>query len=104
MELGMKKFTLIFAGVLWLSANAWAAEHEVVHVSINGLSCPFCAYSVDKSISKLAGVDSVKVNLAENSVDVAMLAEHTADIDAIKRAIVNAGFTPVEASKSVAND
>ena len=100
----MKKVTLILISILWLSTNAWAAEHEVVHVSINGLSCPFCAYSVDKSISKLAGVDSVNVDLAENSVDVVMLAEHTADLAAIKEAIVNAGFTPVEASKSVAND
>lgn len=100
----MKKVTLILTALLWLAASAWAAEHEVVHVSINGLSCPFCAYSVDKSISKLTGVDSVNVNLAENSVDVVMLAEHTADLEAIKQAIVNAGFTPVEASKSVADD
>lgn len=100
----MRKITLIFAALLWLSVNVWAAEHEVVHVSINGLSCPFCAYSVDKSVSKLAGVDSVNVNLAENSVDIVMLAEHTADLEAIKQAIVNAGFTPVEASKSIAND
>lgn len=98
----MKKIAIVLISVIWLSTTAWAAEHEVVNISVTGLACPFCAYSVEKSLSKLPGVDSVAVDLAANRVQIVMHAEHTADLEQIKQAIVNAGFTPGDASRSVA--
>lgn len=98
----MKRIVLVLISVFWLSSAAWPADHEVVDVSVTGLACPFCAYSVEKSLGKLAGVDSVTVDLAANQVRVVMQAEHFADLNQIKQAIVNAGFTPGEASRSTA--
>ncbi len=100
----MKRIALVLIAVLWLSMAAWPAEQEVVDVSVTGLACPFCAYSVEKSLSKLSGVASVTVDLAANQVRVVMQAEHTADLKLIKKAIVNAGFTPGEASRSMAEE
>lgn len=100
----MKKITLVLISVLWLPLVAWSADHEIVDVGVTGLACPFCAYSVEKSIGKLAGVDSVTVNLAANEVRVVMQAEHAADLEQIKLAIVNAGFTPGEASSTTAEE
>ena len=100
----MKRIVLVLIAGLWLSMAAWPAEQEVVDVSVTGLACPFCAFSVEKSLSKLAGVDSVTVDLAANQVRVVMKAEHTADLKQIKKAIVNAGFTPGEASRSTAQE
>ena len=90
--------------MFWLSLAAWPADQEVVDVSVSGLACPFCAYSVEKSLGKLPGVDSVSVDLAASQVRVVMQAEHTADLKQIKQAIVNAGFTPGEASRSTAQE
>jgi copper chaperone CopZ len=59
---------------------------------------------VEKSLSKLSGVDSVTVNLAAHQVRVVMQSEQTADLQQIKQAIVNAGFTPVEVSRSTAQE
>ncbi len=100
----MKRIALVLIAVLWLSMAAWPAEQEVVDVSVTGLACPFCAYSVEKSLSRLSGVASVTVDLAANQVRVVMQAEHTADLKQIKIAIVNAGFTPGEASRSMAEE
>ncbi len=100
----MKRIALVLIGVFWLSLAAWPADQEVVDVSVAGLACPFCAYSVEKSLGKLPGVDSVSVDLAANQVRVVMQAEHTADLKQIKKAIVNAGFTPGEASRSTAQE
>ncbi len=98
----MTKSRIALLCMIWLSITAWAAEHEVVQVRVFGLACPFCAYGVEKSIGKLEGVDSVKVDLAESRVDVVMLTEHKANLEEIKQAIVNAGFTPGDASTSMA--
>jgi len=100
----MKRIVLVLIGVFWLSVAAWPADQEVVDVSLTGLACPFCAFSVEKSISKLPGVDSVTVDLAATQVRVVMKAEHTADLKQINKAIVNAGFTPGEASRSTAQE
>ena len=100
----MKRIVLVLIAVFWLSITAWAADQEVVDVTVSGLACPFCAFSVEKSLSKLSGVDSVTVNLAANEVRVVMQAERTADLQQIKQAIVNAGFTPGEVSRSMAQE
>jgi len=100
----MNRIVLVLIGVSWLSIAAWPADHEVVDVSVTGLACPFCAYSVEKSLSKLSGVDSVTVDLAAHQVRVVMQAERTANLQQIKQAIVNAGFTPGEASTSTAQE
>ena len=100
----MKRIVLVLIAVFFLSIAAWPADQEVVDVSLTGLACPFCAYSVEKSLSKLSGVDSVTVDLAANHVRVVMQAEHSADLQQIKQAIVNAGFTPGEARTSTAQE
>ncbi len=100
----MKRIVLFLIAVFWLSIVAWPADQEVVDVSVTGLACPFCAYSVEKSLGKLPGVDSVTVNLAAHQVRVVMQADHPANLQQIKQAIVNAGFTPGEASTSTAQE
>ncbi len=100
----MKRVVLFLIAMFWLSIAAWSADHEVVDVSVSGLACPFCAYSVEKSLSKLSGVDSVTVDLAAHQVRVVMQAERTANLQQIKKAIVNAGFTPGEARTSTAQE
>jgi copper chaperone CopZ len=100
----MRRIVLVLIGVFWLSMAAWAADQEVVDVSVTGLACPFCAYSVEKSLGKLSGVDKVTVDLAASRVRVVMKAEHSADLQQIKAAIVNAGFTPGEALRSTAQE
>jgi copper chaperone CopZ len=100
----MKRIALILISVLWLPLIAWAEDQEIVNVDVTGLACPFCAYSVEKSLSKLSGVESVTVNLAANQVRIIMQAEQIADIKQIKLAIINAGFTPGEASTTTAEE
>ncbi len=100
----MNRIVFVLIAVFWLSMAAWPADQEVVDVSVTGLACPFCAFSVEKSLSKLSGVDSVTVNLAASQVRVVMKPEHIADLKLIEKAIVNAGFTPGEASRSTAEE
>jgi copper chaperone CopZ len=90
----------IVLSLICLSTIASAGEHQVVEIEVTGLACPFCAYSVEKSIMKLQGVDRVQVDLAKGQVCIEMQAEQTADLDQVRKAIVNAGFTPGEVTTS----
>ena len=97
----MYKVGLVLISLLWLPVAAWAAEQEVVEISITGLACPFCAYGLEKNLKKLPEVSTVTVNLADSMARVAMNADREADLEAIKKAIVKAGFTPGDAITSV---
>lgn len=100
----MKKIAIVFVALLWLPAAVWAADQEVVEIGVSGLACPFCAYGLEKNLSKLPDVESAEVDLAANSARVVIKADHTADLEQIKQAIVKAGFTPGEATTSVAQE
>jgi len=43
---------------------------EKITLKVNGMSCGHCVNSIEGSVGKLDGVNSVKVNLAEGTVDV----------------------------------
>ncbi len=90
----MKKASLTLICLLWLPAPVWTADQEVVEICVSGLACPFCVYSLEKSLEKLPDVSTVQVNLAESTARVEMVGGSESDIDAIKEAIIKAGFTP----------
>ncbi|HNP63583.1 MAG TPA: heavy metal-associated domain-containing protein [Woeseiaceae bacterium] len=100
----MKKIAIVFVALLWLPVAVWAADQEVVEIGVSGLACPFCAYGLEKNLSKLPDVESAEVDLAANSARVVIKADHTADLEQIKQAIVKAGFTPGDANTSVAQE
>lgn len=100
----MKRAILVLVGLLWLPLGAYSADHEVVEIAVSGLACPFCAYGLEKNLTKLAEVETATVDLAANSARVTVKSGHKADLDAIREAIVRAGFTPGEADVSVTED
>lgn len=96
----MRKIILLVLSLVFVSMGALATEHQVIEIEVTGLACPFCAYSVEKSIKKLPGVDCVQVDLAKGEVQIEMRADHTVDLEQVRQAIVNAGFTPGDATMS----
>ncbi|OCA87157.1 copper chaperone CopZ [Pseudobacillus wudalianchiensis] len=43
---------------------------EQVTLYVQGMSCDHCVHAVESNVGKLNGVESVKVHLEENTVDV----------------------------------
>ncbi|MCZ6657669.1 MAG: heavy-metal-associated domain-containing protein [Gammaproteobacteria bacterium] len=84
--------------IAWLSmlggGVAWADDtHYQLHV--DGLVCPFCAYSIEKNVGKLDGVIDVQANLKEGLVSVLVADGKTLDEEVVRQTITNAGFTLV---------
>lgn len=62
-----------------------------VTLNVEGMSCGHCVKSVEGSVGALAGVNEVKVNLAEGLVDVAF-DEAQVSLDQIKETIDDQGY------------
>jgi len=61
--------------------------------SVPGISCGHCKMSIEGSVSKVAGVDKVEVDIDAKSVQV----EGSASDEAIRAAIDDAGYDVVDA-------
>ncbi len=65
---------------------------------VDGLTCPFCAYGLEKKLKKLSGVKAIEIRVDKGE---AMLTLEKGAVLAkkdIRRAIQDAGFTPREIS------
>ncbi len=84
---------------LMLMWPLWAhAGPQVVEVEISGLTCPFCAWGVEHNVEKIAGVESCDVSVEEGKARIALTPGAEVDLEAIKRAILDAGFSPGQAT------
>ncbi len=78
---------------LVLPAQAVAGEPAVYSLQADGLACPFCAYGIEKQLSRIDGVDSVETDVQSGTVVIRMKPGWTlAEADA-RRAVEAAGFT-----------
>ncbi len=73
---------------------AFAQEGGATYdLGINGLSCPFCSYGIEKEISKIEGIEKITVDIAKAVVRVRMKGGKTLTKVVAKKAATDAGFT-----------
>jgi len=70
-------------------------EHEHVVFGVEGMRCAACARSIEKAVSALPDVDTVRVNNATARVSVAWRGHGDTGLAQILGAVSRAGFTPV---------
>jgi len=73
-------------------AAAGDADGGRYRLRVNGLSCPFCAYGIEKKVGGLNGVRSVEVRLDEGAVIVGTRAGTALTEERARRAVEAAGF------------
>ena len=101
--------SLILVTQLFVPLNAQNAkkdktQKEIIHLRVDGLSCPFCAYGLEKKLESIEGVNKVDIRLNEGTVK--MYTAPKADIDSVllKEKIDEAGFTLKKFEKISNND
>lgn len=92
----MKKFLIsLFLALAVLAYPLTAlAEAAAVTVRVDGLSCPFCAYGLEKKIMKMEGVEGIEIDLEGGKVEIRFLDEDYVHTEEIEKAVRDAGFTP----------
>ncbi len=85
--------SLAFGVSLFILAGAALAAPPAYKLRVDGLACPFCAYGIEKQLSKLEGVARIDVDIAKGAVTVKLNEGATLDEAAAKAAVKRAGFT-----------
>ncbi len=83
----------LFASLVVMSGINAALAGSVHKLKVDGLACPYCSYGIEKQLSGLAGVKSVRVSVGTGTVTVIMKDGATLSRAAAARAVANAGFT-----------
>ena len=80
----------LFLGV----ATAGAQEAKPVYkVFVDGLSCPFCTYGIEKKFSQVQGVEKIDIDLKSGTTIITMATGKTLDETTAKETVKAAGFT-----------
>lgn len=90
-----KTFTqhMAIALSLILVATGALAAPVSYQLRVNGLSCPFCTYGIEKKLGALEGVQSIKTNIKDGVVIITMKDGFTINEAMAKKAVKEAGFS-----------
>ena len=86
----------IVAVLLFSSASVFGAEETVLEIDINGMTCPFCVYSLEKELGKLNVVGEVLISLKSSKARVILKEGAHIESHTLQEVVLRAGFTPGE--------
>lgn len=78
---------------LVLVATGALAAPPIYQLHVDGLSCPFCAYGLEKKLNAVPGVQVLETRIKDGTVIVTMKDGVTLDEAAAKKAVKEAGFS-----------
>ncbi len=88
----IRRRPMLALSLLLISAAAVAGP-KAYQVSVSGLSCPFCAYGIEKKLHQIKGVERLTTDVRSGTITVVMAEGATLDEATAKRAVQAAGFT-----------
>lgn len=93
---GMLVFWIAPATAAEVGANASAAELGMltVTVQVDGLSCPFCAYGLEKKLKKVENVGDLSIQIDKERAVLTPEAGTSLDLEEVEAAVRDGGFTP----------
>ncbi len=86
------QWVVAFLALLLVIPVTSQAEILEAELRVNGMSCPFCAFGIEKKLRRVDGVQEVDVLLDEGRVRLTFRADNAATVDALEDAVGKAGF------------
>jgi len=78
------------------TVNAQTTEKTYIKIEVDGLSCPFCAYGLEKKLKKIAGSKDVFIQLEEGEATMSVPKDQKPTEEELRKIVKDAGFTPKE--------
>jgi len=100
----MKPVIKMILIIFLLGISTTLAQSSEVKVRVDGLSCPFCAYGLEKKLNDLDGVESIIIDFEEGLVVLQVTDSENISEEEIRTKIEKAGFTPREIVYSRKNE
>ncbi len=68
------------------------AEIRTAELRVNGLTCPFCAFGIEKKLRKVDGVHEIEILLDEGQIRLVFLEDNAATVRDLEGAVGASGF------------
>lgn len=94
-----KNIALVTFFVVFVSPLVHAKQRIVVRV--DGLSCAYCAYGLEKKLKELEGVEKVEINIKEGTASLVVQEGKTINDETINETVKDSGFTPREIKREI---
>lgn len=80
--------------IVFLASSQAQAQIYSLSVVVEGMSCPFCVYGVEKKLKKVEGVKSVIVSMKDGVATLIAREGQSININQVPAAVRDSGFTP----------
>lgn len=70
------------------------AQITDVEMQVDGMTCPFCVYGIEKKLEALEEVEDAGANLKTGTVDINLKENEPIDLARLEEAVLESGFTP----------
>ena len=97
---GVMKVMVLMAVVSLIAGFAMAQTQYVI--GVDGMSCPFCAFGLEKKLKKVENVESVTIDLNKGEAVVIAKTGTTIKEESLRKTVHDAGFT-VSSLKEIEN-
>ena len=77
-----------------------ASEKTYIKIVVDGLSCPFCAYGLEKKLKKVSGSEDIFIALTVGEATMSVPKDQKPTEEELRKIVKDAGFTPREISFS----
>jgi copper chaperone CopZ len=84
----------IVAVLFFLSASVFGADETVLEIDINGMTCPFCVYNLERELGQLSEVKQVLISLRSSKALLTLKEGAHINSDSLREVVLEAGFTP----------
>ncbi|MBI3004460.1 MAG: copper ion binding protein [Ignavibacteriales bacterium] len=97
MRQGLKSITGVLTGLFMITAATLASSSnpagERITLRVDGLSCPFCAYGLEKNVKSLDGVSNLDIKVNDGIATFDVKSGVMITDDQLKKVVKDAGFT-----------
>ncbi len=97
MKFDFTKAIAALAVILLVTGSGLAGTQYVI--GVDGLTCPFCAYGLEKKLKNVKGVESVSIDLEKDEAIVLIKDGTVVQEEAIRKAVKKAGFSVASLNK-----
>ncbi|KAA3619379.1 MAG: hypothetical protein DWQ05_01280 [Calditrichaeota bacterium] len=88
-----KSCLVSLAFILFVTSTAMSGQKKI-SVRVDGLSCPFCAFGLEKKLKSIEGVEKIEIKVNDGLAILAFKDGANVDEKIIKQKVKEAGFTP----------
>lgn len=90
--------SMLISAIIILAAQISSAQIHSLTIVVEGMSCPFCAYGVEKKLKQVSGVKSIEIDMKDGTAALKAREGESINISQVPKAIKDTGFTPGDIS------